>query len=57
MAAKPRRPVATDGLVEIQCTCDRIPLADGRVIVRDQRARVPAHEAVNHEAAEKARRV
>lgn len=57
MAAKPRKPVATDGLVEIECTCDRIPLVDGNVIVRDQRASVPAHEAANYVAADKARYV
>lgn len=45
-----------DGLVGIICTCDRLPLPDGHVLVRDQTARVPLADAVNYESAERAER-
>lgn len=58
MARKPTKsaPVVA-GEVEIECTCDRIPLESGALIVRGQRAAVPARHADNYIAAEKARRV
>jgi hypothetical protein len=45
-----------DGMVDIVCTCDRLPLVDGHVLVRGMTGRVPEHEAVNYEAAERAKR-
>lgn len=57
MAKKPTKSApAPAGEVEIECTCDRIPMESGAVIVRGQRAAVPARHADNYVAAGKARR-
>lgn len=39
------------GLVKCVCTCDRLPLEDGRVLVRDEEAELTEIEATNYEAA------
>lgn len=44
-------------LVEVICTCDRLPLEDGRVLVRDEIAEVTEIEAENYESAERVARV
>lgn len=49
-------PAKPSGMVEITCTCDRLPLPDGTFLVRDQIASVPVADAVNYEAAERAKR-
>jgi hypothetical protein len=43
--------------VEVICTCDRLPLEDGRVLVRDEIAEVTEIEAVNYESSERVARV
>lgn len=55
MTAK-KKPAPAEG-VKIICTCDRLPLPDGVVLVRGQTAKVPVADAVNYEAAERATRV
>lgn len=42
---------------EIICTCDRLPLPTGEVLVRDMTATVPVADAGAYEAQERARRV
>lgn len=56
MATKKSKP-ADNGEVLIECTCDRLPLESGEVIVLGQTATVPADHAENYIDAEKAARV
>lgn len=57
MARKPTPKPADTGEVEIECTCDRLPLDSGEVLINGQRGTVPASHAENYIAAEKAARV
>jgi len=50
-AAKKAVPKA---LAKIKCVCDRLPLEDGRVLVRDMVAQVPAAHAEAYIAQERA---
>lgn len=45
-----------DGTVKITCTCDRLPLESGQVLVRDMTATVPVAHAVAYEAQGRAKR-
>ena len=51
-----KKPAAKPDFVAIICTCDRLPLPDGSVLVRGQTATVPVADAKNYEAAERAAR-
>jgi len=55
MAAK-KKPAATDEVAMI-CTCDRIPLPTGEVVVRDMEFLTSAVDAAAYEASERAERV
>lgn len=55
MAAK-KKPAATDEVAMI-CTCDRIPLPTGEVVVRDVEFLASATDAAAYEASERAERV
>ena len=55
MAAK-KKPAASDDVAMI-CTCDRIPLPTGEVVVRDVEFLASAADAAAYEAAERAQRV
>jgi len=46
-----KKPPVKQGPPMIVCTCDRLPLEDGRVLVRDKTAEVTEIEATNYEAA------
>lgn len=55
MAAK-KKPAASDDVAMI-CTCDRIPLPTGEIVVRDVEFIVSAADAAAYEASERAQRV
>jgi hypothetical protein len=55
-AKKPAPPVKEPTEVRIVCTCDRLPLPDGHVLVRGQYAAVPIADAKAYEAQERAKR-
>lgn len=55
MAAK-KKPAASDDVAMI-CTCDRIPLPTGEVVVRDVEFLASAADAAAYEASERAQRV
>jgi hypothetical protein len=44
-------------LIEVVCTCDRLPLPSGQVLVRDQKAKMSLHDAKNYESAGRVARV
>ena len=50
------KPAATDDVAMI-CTCDRIPLPTGEIVVRDVEFIVSADDAAAYEASERAERV
>ena len=55
MAAK-NKPAAPDDVAMI-CTCDRIPLPTGEIVMRDVDFIVSAADAAAYEASERAQRV
>lgn len=57
MSAKTKKPAPKSDAVKIICICDRLPLPDGTVLVRDMTATVPTADAVAYESAERAERV
>lgn len=56
MPTKTKPAAKSDGTTKIICTCDRLPLESGEVLVRDQTATVPTGHADNYEAAGRAKR-
>ena len=46
-----------NGMVKVVCTCDRVVMVDGTILVRGQEGEIPAEEAANNEAAERVARV
>lgn len=56
MSAKTKKPAPKSDAVKIICICDRLPLPDGTVLVRDMTATVPEADAVAYESAERVKR-
>lgn len=58
MPTKTKKPAAPKSdAVKIICTCDRLPLPDGTVLVRDMTATLPEADVAAYESAERVKRV